>query len=248
MVAAIVFSALIVGAAARSLLFSIWVADGDTQGQLPTKPRQDEPPATGPVQVLLVDEHRLQRADLRQAFDQAGDIEVVGEVASIVEALGVLDRLTVDVLVTDVRLSDGDGLTLTTRARAANPTMGIVVLTMFSGDDHVLAAMDAGASAFIDKGASAEQLLTAVRHAAASPLTFTARNLAGALQQRTNDPAGRKLSPREQEVLALLVDGLAIAQIARRLHLGESRAKSHVAQIYQKLGARALPRDRPLGS
>jgi DNA-binding NarL/FixJ family response regulator len=187
--------------------------------------------------VVLVDDHQLIREGLRRAFDRAGDIEVVGEAGSVAEAINALDRLKPDVLVTDVRLPDGDGIGLTTQVRSANPTMGIVVLTMYAGDDQVFAALDAGASGFVGKDAPAEEVVAAARHAAANPRAFTARDLAGAMQRRMSAPAGPKLSPREREVLDLLVDGLAIAQIARRLYISESTAKTHVANIYEKLGA-----------
>lgn len=192
---------------------------------------------TATLRVVLVDDHQLIREGLRRAFDRAGDIEVVGEAASIAEALSALERLKPDVLVTDVRLPDGDGIALTTQVRSGNPTMGIVVLTMYAGDDQVFAALDAGASGFVGKDAPAEEVVAAARHAAANPRAFTARDLAGAMQRRMSAPAGPKLSPREREVLDLLVDGLAIAQIARRLYISESTAKTHVANIYEKLGA-----------
>jgi DNA-binding NarL/FixJ family response regulator len=193
--------------------------------------------ATPNLRVVLVDDHQLIREGLRRAFDRAGDIDVVGEAGSVAEALDALDRLRPDVLVTDVRLPDGDGIGLTTQVRTNNPSMGIVVLTMYAGDDQVFAALDAGASGFVGKDAPAEEVVAAARHAAANPRAFTARDLAGAMQRRMSAPAGPKLSPREREVLDLLVDGLAIAQIARRLYISESTAKTHVANIYEKLGA-----------
>jgi DNA-binding NarL/FixJ family response regulator len=187
--------------------------------------------------VVLVDDHQLIRGGLKLAFDRAGDIEVVGEAASIAEALRAIQQLKPDVLVTDVRLPDGDGITLTTQVRAANPNMGIVVLTMYAGDDQVFAALDAGASGFVGKDAPADEVVAAARHAAVNPRAFTARDLAGAMQRRMSAPVGPKLSPREKEVLDLLVDGLAITPIARRLFIAETTAKTHVAHIYDKLGA-----------
>ena len=146
------------------------------------------------LRVVLVDDHQLIRDGLRRAFDRAGDIEVVGEAGSIAEALHALDRLRPDVLVTDVKLPDGDGISLTTQVRSGNPTMGIVVLTMYAGDDQVFAALDAGASGFVGKDAPAEEVVAAARHAAANPRAFTARDLAGAMQRRMSAPAGPKLS------------------------------------------------------
>jgi len=112
------------------------------------------------------------------------------------------------------------------------------VLDLGSGPGpFAFAALDAGASGFVGKDAPAEEVVAAARHAAANPRAFTASDLAAAMQRRMSAPAGPRLSPREKEVLDLLVDGLAIAQIARRLFISESTAKTHVANIYEKLGA-----------
>ena len=189
------------------------------------------------ITVLLVDDHQLIREGLRRAFDRAGDLQVVGEAGSVSEAMSALNRLTPDVVVTDVRLPDGDGIALAQQARQASPDLGVVVLTMYAGDDKLFAALDAGASAFVGKDAPADEVVAAARHAAANPRAFTARDLADAMQRRMHAPAGPKLSPREREVLELLVDGLAISQIARRLFISESTAKTHVANISEKLGA-----------
>ncbi len=189
------------------------------------------------ISVLLVDDHQLIREGLRRAFDRAGDLEVIAEAGTVAEAAKALDRYSPDVLVTDVSLPDGDGIALAQRARAGSPDLGIVVLTMHAGDDRLFAALDAGASAFVGKDSPAEEVVAAARHAAASPRAFTARDLSDAMQRKMHAPVGPKLSPREREVLDLLVDGLAIAQIARRLFISESTAKTHVANIYEKLGA-----------
>jgi DNA-binding NarL/FixJ family response regulator len=189
------------------------------------------------ISVLLVDDHQLIRDGLRRAFDRAGDLEVIGEAGTIAEATGQLSRLNPQVLVTDLNLPDGDGIVLAQRARAERPDLGIVVLTMHAGDERLFAALDAGASAFVGKDAPVDEVVAAARHAAVNPKAFTARDLSDALQRRMNAPAGPKLSPREREVLDLLVDGLAISQIARRLFISESTAKTHVANIYEKLGA-----------
>jgi len=189
------------------------------------------------IRVVLVDDHHLIRAGLRRAFESAGDFEVVGEAARVGEALDLLERLRPDVLVTDIGLPDGDGLDFAAQVRAGNAAVGIVVLTMHSGDKHLFAALDAGASGFVVKDAPADDVLAAARHAAASPRTFTASDLAGALRRRTSAPSGPRLSAREREVLDLLVDGLAVAQIGRRLYIGDSTVKTHIQKIYKKVGA-----------
>ncbi len=191
-----------------------------------------------PLRVVLIDDHALIRDGLRRAFDRAGDFEVVGEAGRADEGLDLIERVLPDVVVTDVRLPDGgNGIQLAAGVRAAHPEMGIVVLTMHAGDDQLFAALDAGASSFVAKDAPSADVVAAARHAAANPRAFSAQDLGEALQRRMHAPAGPKLSAREREVLDLLVEGLAIAQIARRLYISESTSKTHVANIYDKLGA-----------
>ena len=187
--------------------------------------------------VLLVDDHDLIREGLRRAFDRTGDLVVVAEAGNVQDATQALLDHEIDVLVTDLGLPDGQGLDLVRTARAASTTMGIVVLTMYSGDEQVIGAMEAGASAFVTKDASADEVVAAARHAASSPRSFTADDLAAVMARRMSAPTGPRLSPRESEVLALLVDGLAVGQISKRLFISESTTKTHVAKIYDKLGA-----------
>src|SRR4051812_12220462 len=113
--------------------------------------------------------------------------------------------------------------------------MGIVVLTMYAGDDQLFAALEAGASAFLNKDAPADHLVAAARHAATSPETFTARDLAQAMLRRTQ-PSGPILTQRESEVLALLAEGLSIGALAKQLFVSESTAKTHISRVYEKLG------------
>lgn len=193
--------------------------------------------ADAPRRVLLVDDHDLIREGLRRAFDRTDDLVVVAEAGGVQDATQALLDHEVDVLVTDLGLPDGQGLDLVRTARAGSTTMGIVVLTMYSGDDQVIGAMEAGASAFVTKDASADEVVAAARHAASSPKSFAAEDLAAVMSRRMAAPTGPRLSPRESEVLALLVDGLAVGQISKRLFISESTTKTHVSKIYEKLGA-----------
>jgi DNA-binding NarL/FixJ family response regulator len=186
--------------------------------------------------VLLVDDHELIRQGLRRAFERAADFDVVGEAASVADALRKLDALVPNVVVVDVRLPDGSGLDVVKEARRRRSDLGIVVLTMYAGDEQLFGALDSGASAFVPKDAPTDDVLAAARHAAASPQAFTARDLAEAMKRRMT-PTGPQLSPREKEVLALLADGLGVAAISRRLYISESTAKTHISKLYEKLGA-----------
>lgn len=186
--------------------------------------------------VLLVDDHELIRQGLRRAFERDPDFEVVGEAGSVAEALAVIRATGPQVVIMDVRLPDGNGLDAVKKLRAAGETMGIVILTMYAGDDQLFGALEAGASSFVNKDAPAEEVLAAARHAAASPASFSAADLADAMRRKMT-PSGPALSPREKEVLKLLYDGLAVSGIAKKLFISESTTKTHISKVYEKLGA-----------
>ncbi len=186
--------------------------------------------------VLLIDDHDLIRQGLRRAFERNEDFQVLGEAASLGQGEQMVASLKPQVVVIDVRLPDGSGLDLVRKMRQHVPGLGIVVLTMYAGDEQLFAALDSGASAFVPKDAPAEDVVAAARHAAVSPKSFTAPDLAEAMQRRLK-PTGPQLSPREREVLDLLAEGLGVAAIARKLYISESTAKTHISKIYDKLGA-----------
>lgn len=188
------------------------------------------------VSVLLVDDHDLIREGLRRAFERESDFAVVGDVGSVNAALAAVAELTPDVVIMDIRLSDGNGLEATRTLRAASSVVGIVVVSMYAEDDQLLAALEAGASAFVPKSAPVGEVISAARHAAAAPLTFSAADLAGALRRAKADDKPR-LTQRETQLLELLKEGLTAAAIGRTLYISESTVKTHLSRIYDKLGA-----------
>jgi DNA-binding NarL/FixJ family response regulator len=189
-----------------------------------------------PTTVLLVDDHELIREGLAGVFDLEEDMAIVAQAGSVVEALKKYDELRPDVVVADLQLQDGTGLDIVRSIRKVSNTTGLVVLTMHSGDDQIFAAMQAGASGFVGKDAPATEVVKAARHAAISPRAFICAGLAQAMSRRASGES-TKLTEREHDVLLLLADGLGAAQIGKQLYLSESTAKSHIARIYQKLGA-----------
>lgn len=189
-----------------------------------------------PISVLLVDDHELVRTGLAGVFDLEDDMTVVEQAGSVLEALAKYDDLHPDVVVADLQLQDGTGLDIVRSIRKVSNTTGLVVLTMHSGDDQIFAAMQAGASGFVGKDAPSSEVVRAARHAAVSPRSFVCTGLVGAMMRRSATESTR-LSEREHEVLLLLADGLGAAAIGDKLYLSESTAKSHIARIYQKLGA-----------
>ena len=186
--------------------------------------------------VLLVDDHELIREGLAGVINLEDDLEVVAQAASVAQALALYERISPDVVVVDLQLQDGTGLDILRAIRAKSDKTGVVVLTMHSGDDQIFAAMQAGASGFVGKDAPSGEVIRAARHAAVSPRSFVCTGLVGAMMRRSAAESTR-LSDREHEVLLLLADGLGAAAIGEKLYLSESTAKSHIARIYQKLGA-----------
>jgi DNA-binding NarL/FixJ family response regulator len=186
--------------------------------------------------VLLIDDHELIRQGLAGAFTQAEGFDIAGQAASVEEGLALAHEVAPDVVVTDVRLPDGSGLDVVRALRKESREVGLVVLTMYAGDEQLFAAMDAGASAFVGKDAPTSTVISAARQASVSPLTFACTGLGEAMIRRMSSGAPR-LSDRERQVLELLAEGLGVTAIAARLYLSESTAKSHIGRIYEKLGA-----------
>jgi DNA-binding NarL/FixJ family response regulator len=186
--------------------------------------------------VLLIDDHELIRQGLAGAFAQADGFDVAGQAGSVEEGLVLARDVAPDVVVTDVRLPDGSGLDVVRTLRKESREIGLVVLTMYAGDEQLFAAMDAGASAFVGKDAPTSTVISAARQASISPLTFACTGLGEAMIRRMTSGAPR-LSDRERQVLELLAEGLGVTAIAGRLFLSESTAKSHIGRIYEKLGA-----------
>lgn len=213
-----------------------------------------------PIRVLLVDDHAVMRAGFRMILESAG-IAVVGEAANGAEAVAQASLLQPDVICMDVQMPDMDGLEATRRIVGDEAsTAAVVVVTTFDRDDYLFQALAAGASGFLLKNAGPEELITAVRVAAAGDAllapTVTKRvieRFAGDADAAPSpsaapadapsvlrDAAGADalLTDREGEVLRLLADARSNAEIAAALYIGEATVKTHVSNVLQKLGAR----------
>jgi len=195
------------------------------------------------TRVLLVDDEELVRTGLRMILDAEPDLTVVGDAGDGVEALARLRELAPDVVLMDIRMPRMDGLEAT-RRMVTQSDAKVVVLTTFDLDEHVYAALAAGASGFLLKDAPASQLVHAIRVAAAGDAllapSVTRRLIARFAENRTlaRPELPADLTPRETEVLALLAEGLSNTEIAERLVVGDATVKTHVARVLAKLGVR----------
>jgi DNA-binding NarL/FixJ family response regulator len=187
------------------------------------------------IRVFLVDDHELIRSGVADALGRAGH-EVVGEAESVSDARARSGVVEFDAAVVDMRLPDGTGIELIKDFRSERPEVGLVLLTMFPGDDVLFEAMDAGANAVVGKDSALRSIVAKIEESAADPSSFSATDLAAAMKRRMQDP-GPLLTPRELEVLEMLAEGYSLSQLARRLHVSPSTAKTHTTRIYNKLGA-----------
>jgi DNA-binding NarL/FixJ family response regulator len=200
------------------------------------------------VRVLVAEDQHLVRAGLVGIVGTADDLEVVGEAATGREAVELARRELPDVVLMDIRMPGGNGIEATRLITASTPVR-VLVLTTFDLDDHVYEALRAGASGFLLKDTPPLELLAAIRVLAAGDAllapSVTRRLLAEFAARPTSarsaagDPARLPtITEREQQVLGLVAEGLSNAEIAEHLHITAGTAKTHVANLLTKLGAR----------
>jgi DNA-binding NarL/FixJ family response regulator len=189
------------------------------------------------IRVLVADDHAIVRQGLERLFSTAEDIDVVGMAADGAEAVALASELHPDLVLMDLSMGEMDGVEATRRIVAADPAVRIVVLTSFGEEARIVEALAAGAQGYLLKHIDPDDLIDAVRaaHAGDAPLDPRAGRVL-LEQHRARRPAGDELTKRETEVLALVGQGLANKQIARRLGIGERTVKAHLTSIFQRLG------------
>jgi DNA-binding NarL/FixJ family response regulator len=200
------------------------------------------------IRVLLVDDHDLVRGGLSAILGAAAGIEVVGEAADGPGGVASARELQPDVVIMDVEMPGGDGLSATRAILAADPRIRVLVLTMFDLDEYVFQALRAGASGFLLKTTPPATLVDAVRACAAGETMLAPsviRRLVDTFVQRPPAPPDhglpprlRELTPRELDVLRAIARGLSNAEIGAELFLAEPTVKTHVTRILAKLGLR----------
>ncbi len=200
---------------------------------------------TTTVRVVIADDQRMVREGLSVVLGAQAGIVVVGEAANGAEAAATVAALEPDVVLMDIRMPEMDGLAATRRVCADVPTTKVLMLTTYDLDEYVYQALQAGASGFLLKDASAATLADAVRIVAAGDALLApsvTRRLLGEFARLPRDtqrvPTSPELTPRENEVLVLLARGLSNAEIAAGLFIGEQTVKTHVGRIFDKLALR----------
>ncbi len=196
--------------------------------------------ATGTVRVFLLDDHEVVRRGVADLLEAEPDLTVVGEAATAAEALARVPAVRPDVAVLDVRLPDGDGVTVCRELRSQLPDLRCLMLTSFADDDALFDAIMAGASGYVLKQIRGTDLVGAVRTVASGQSLLDPRTTAAVLE-RMRTTAERKgpvaeLSEQERTVLALIGEGLTNREIGERMFLAEKTVKNYVSHLLAKLG------------
>lgn len=187
------------------------------------------------VRVVLADDHVVVRSGLRAMLEGDPELEIVGEAANGAEAVALAGRLEPDVVLMDLRMPEVDGVTAIARIRERHPGARVLVLTTYDTDADILRAIEAGATGYLLKDATREEVLHALRSAAAGESVLAPR-VASRLMGRMRAPGEEALSLREIEVLALVARGLTNKAVGRALHISEATVKTHLLHVFSKLG------------
>ncbi|GAA2710220.1 DNA-binding response regulator [Actinoplanes palleronii] len=188
-----------------------------------------------PIRMLIADDHPIVRDGLSSMFASAPGFEVLGQAADGAEAVRMAQALTPDVILMDLRMPVMDGLTAISELARLGVAARVLVLTTYDNDSHVLPAIEAGATGYLLKDAPREELLRGAR-AAAKGETVLSPAVATRLFNRVRTPPPQLLSQREIEVLELVAAGNTNREVASRLFITEATVKSHLLNIYAKLG------------
>jgi DNA-binding NarL/FixJ family response regulator len=194
---------------------------------------------TSKINVFLLDDHEIVRRGVKELLEAEPDITVVGEAGSAASALARIPALKPDVAVLDVRLPDGDGVSVCREIRSHMPEVACLMLTSFSDDEALFDAIMAGAAGYVLKQIRGTDLVGAVRTVASGESMLdseaASRVMARMRQPSQSDPLAR-LTPQERRILELIGEGLTNRQIGERMYLAEKTVKNYVSGLFAKLG------------
>ena len=198
------------------------------------------------IRVLLCDDHTILRDGLRNLLNAEPDIEVVGEAADGHQALELIETLHPDVTIMDINMPGLNGVDTVERLTARDPNLRILMLTMYNHDEYLYRTIRAGARGYLLKDSPVGEVIEAIRKVMTGGSAL-APDMTDKLKQssyrdqpsESHEESADKLSPREQEVLDLVVNGLSNKEIAEKLFITETTVKLHVTNIYRKLGVKS---------
>jgi DNA-binding NarL/FixJ family response regulator len=193
------------------------------------------PSDAAPIKLLIADDHPVVRDGLSSMFARDPEFEVLGEAADGAEAVRLTQALRPDVVLMDLRMPGMDGVTAITELARRGVAVRVLVLTTYDTDSHVLPAIEAGATGYLLKDAPRDELLRAVRAAAQGDAVLSP-SVAARLMNRFRAPGAGPLSQRELEVLEMVAAGTTNREAAARLFISEATVKTHLLNIYAKLG------------
>jgi DNA-binding NarL/FixJ family response regulator len=194
------------------------------------------------ISVFLLDDHEVVRRGIAQLLESEDDIEIVGEAGTAAQAMARIPALRPDVAILDVRLPDGEGVTVCRDVRSAvTPPPACLMLTSYSDDEALFGAIMAGAAGYLLKQVTGVDLVQAVRTVAAGGSLLHPNATAAVLERlrRSGEPADPRyesLSPQERRILGLIADGLTNRQIGTAMYLAEKTVKNYVSSLLRKLG------------
>ncbi len=188
------------------------------------------------IRVLIADDHGVIRDGLGRLIGALPDMDVVGLAADGAEAVELCRTAEPDVVLMDLEMPGVDGIEATRRILVDRPATAVLVLTSFSDRPRILGALEAGACGYLLKDVAAEQVAEGIRAAARGESPLDPRAARTVLAARSEPDPAAGLSPREREVLELLVAGLPNKLIARRLEISEKTVKSHLTNVFRAIG------------
>jgi two-component system, NarL family, response regulator LiaR len=192
---------------------------------------------TNPIRVMLVDDHMVVRSGLSTVLAVYDDLQMVGQAGDGEEAVRLCEKLQPDVVLMDLVMPRMDGVTAIKNIKERWPRIQIIALTSFKEKEYVEGALKAGASGYLLKNVSADELVNSIRRAVAGQPSLSPE-AAQVLIQRVNEPQapGQDMTEREKEILVLMIEGLSNNEIAERLVVSQSTVKFHVSNVLSKLG------------